>query len=144
MSPKTAALLIKLMGWGFIIFGVVFVAISFPNLDGFARWLTQFFDWSGQAVTEPMTRNARWYAAIMSGLSVGFGTFFVFLVAPLLTHSERSVQLIAKRGGLIAAISWYMVDSLGSLAASVPSNVATNTVFLLAFIVPLLMVKFDD
>jgi len=144
MSPKTAVLLIKLMGWGFIIFGIVFVTMAFAGYDDFARALVPLFDWTGDAATEPLNRGGRWYAAIMSGLSAGFGALYVFLIAPLLTVSHADARHIAKRGGLIAAFIWYIVDGVGSLAAGVPSNVATNTVFLLAFVVPLVMVKFDQ
>lgn len=144
MKPALAALLIKLMGWGFIIFGVVFVSIAFAGYDGFAHWLAMFFDWTGHPHGDLLTRDARWFAAIMSGLSTGFGAVFTFVIAPLLTVPNRTAQNIAKRGGLISAFLWYIVDSTGSLAAGVPSNVAMNTLFLLAFIVPLLTVKFTD
>ncbi len=141
MTPKLAARLISLMGWGFIIFGVIFVTIAFPAYDGFAKILTRWFDWTGGAQVEILTRNARWFAAIMSGLSAGFGAFYVFLVAPLLMRPNLEVQQIARKGGLIAVVMWYVVDSIGSMAASVPSNVAMNTLFLLALAVPLILMK---
>jgi len=57
---------------------------------------------------------------------------------------NRQVQTIAKRGGLIAAGIWFIVDSAGSIAAGVPSNVAMNFLFLLCIAMPLLMMKFSD
>lgn len=141
MTPTRAATLIRLMGWGFIIFGIVFVTIAFPAFDGFAKSLSHFFDWTGQTVSDPLSRSARWFAAIMSGLSAGFGAFFVFLIAPLLAHKDNAVFQTVKRGGLIAAGLWYIVDSAGSVAAGVPSNVVMNTLFLAAFAVPLILVK---
>ena len=143
MTPKHAALWLRLMGWGFILFGIVFVTLAFPKFDDLAHAITAFFDWSGQASKEELTRNARWFGAIMSGLSAGFGAFYVFLVAPLLTIQNLSVNQIAKRGGLIAAFIWYIVDNAGSLGAGVPSNVATNSLFLAAYVLPLLLVKFE-
>lgn len=141
MTPKRAATLVRLMGWGFIIFGIVFVTIAFPQLDGFAKTLSGLFDWTGQAAFDSLTRSARWYAAIMSGLSAGFGAFYVFLVAPLLSHRDADVVNLVKRGGLIAVGLWYVVDNIGSVAAGVPSNVAMNTLFLAAFALPLILVK---
>ena len=81
---------------------------------------------------------------ICSGLSAGFGALYVFLVAPLLYLPDSTVRRLAKRGGLIAAFIWFVIDNIGSLAAGVPSNVAMNTVFLLAIAGPLIMVKFPD
>ena len=144
MTPKLAANMLRLMGWGFILFGIVFVTIAFAGHDGFARNLVPIFDWSGGSPNEGLTREARWFAAIMSGLSSGFGAFYVFLVAPLLNVSNAQARQISKRAGLIAALLWYVVDSTGSFAAGVPSNVAMNTVFLIGLTAPLLMVKFPD
>ena len=141
MTPTRAATLIRLMGWGFIIFGIVFVTIAFPALDSFAIAISQLFDWTGLTTSNPLTREARWFAAIMSGLSAGFGAFFVFIIAPLLSHKDAAVFQTIKRGGLMAAGIWYIVDSIGSVAAGVPSNVAMNTLFLAVFAIPLLLVK---
>jgi len=91
MTPKRAAILISLMGWGFIIFGVVFVTIAFPAFDSFAKVLSYLFDWTGQTTSDSLSRSARWFAAIMSGMSAGLGAFFVFIVAPLLSHKDNEV-----------------------------------------------------
>lgn len=144
MRPKLVANQLRIMGWGFIVFGLVFVTISFSEHGGFAHKLAPIFDWTGGGHDELLTRDARWFNAIMSGLSAGFGAFYVFVVAPILTLKEPIARQIAKRGGLIAALIWFVIDSVGSYGAGVPSNVAMNTLFLLLIIVPLLMVKFPD
>ena len=144
MTPKLAANMLRLMGWGFILFGIVFVTIAFAGYNGLARNLVPIFDWSGGVPTEGLTREARWFAAIMSGLSAGFGAFWVFLIAPLLASNHALSQQLAKRSGLIAVGIWYVIDSAGSLGAGVPSNVATNTLFLMGFLIPLLRVKLPD
>ena len=141
MTPKRAGIFISLMGWGFIIFGVVFVTIAFPALDGFAKAISPLFDWTGLTASDSLTRSARWFAAIMSGLSSGFGAFFAFVVAPLLSHKDDEVFRTVKRGGLIAAGLWFVVDSTGSVAAGVPSNVVMNCIFFVTFALPLLLVK---
>ena len=143
MTPTRAAFLIRLMAWGFIIFGIVFVSIAFPAFDSFAKKLSYLFDWTGQTNSSSLTRSARWFAAIMSGMSAGLGAFFAFIVAPLLSHNDREVFQTIKRGALIAAGLWYVVDSIGSVAAGVPSNVVMNTLFLAAYTVPLILVKQD-
>lgn len=144
MTPKLAATQLRLMGWGFIIFGVVFVTISLAGYDGFARRLTGIFDWTGAPRTDVLGRDARWFAAIMSGMSAAIGVLYAFVIAPLLSSPDLKARQIAKRGGLIAAFTWYIVDSLGSFGAGVPSNVAMNTLFLLGIALPLVMVKWTD
>ncbi|MEP3890668.1 MAG: hypothetical protein ABJN69_09375 [Hellea sp.] len=144
MTPKLAANILRLMGWGFIIFGVIFVTIAFAGIDGFARSLVPIFDWTGGVPDIGLTREARWFAAIMSGLSAGLGAFYAFLVAPLLNVSHSQTRQIAKRGGLIAAVIWFVVDSTGSFGAGVSSNIVMNFVFLIGLAAPLLMVKFPE
>jgi len=144
MTPKFAANQLRIMGWGFIVFGLIFVTISFSDHGGFAHKLAPIFDWTGGRHNEVLTRDARWFNAIMSGLSTGFGAFYVFVIAPILTTKDVAARKIAKRGGLIAVLIWFIVDSAGSLGAGVPSNVATNSIFFILIFIPLLMVKFAD
>jgi len=143
MTPKHAARIITLAGWGFILFGVVFVTIAFSSLDGIARAIISGFDWTGEAAGEPLTRNSRWFGGIMSGVCAGLGALFAFVVAPLLSNPNAAARQVAKRGGLIALSLWYVIDTAGSLAAGVPSNAAMNTIFLIMLAGPLLMVKFE-
>lgn len=143
MTPKHAARLISLMGWGFIIFGFIYVTIAFPAFDSFAKKLSHLFDWTGLTAADDLSRSARWLAAIMSGLSAGFGAFYVFIVAPLVQYQDVSVFHTIKRGGLIAAGLWFVIDSTGSVAAGVPSNVAPNLLFLAMYAVPLILVKYE-
>ncbi len=141
MTPKTAALCLRLIGWGFIIFGVIFVSLAFAGYDRAAQSLLFLFDWQTASYPESLTRNARWWAAILSGLSAGFGALYVFVVAPIITLEEPQAARIAKRGGLIAACLWMVIDSAGSLAAGVPSNVVMNTVFFVMITGPLWLMK---
>lgn len=144
MTPKFAATLLTLSGWGFVIFGLLFVTIAFPNYDGFAHSLANLFDWTGGPHTEELTRDARWYAAIMSGFSAGFGGIFIFLIAPILRQGNVDAKRIARRGGILATALWFLIDSTGSLAAGVPSNVVMNAIFLTALTGPLLLLKVEE
>jgi len=82
---------------------------------------------------ESFSRDAQWFGAIWSGLGAGFGALYVFVVAPLLTAPHREAQTTAKRGGLIAAAIWFIVDSA-----------VLNFLFLLCIAVPLLLVNLDS
>ncbi len=144
MTPKLAATLLRLNGLGFIIFCTTFVTIAFTGYDGFALHITDLFDWTGEPRTETLSRDARWFGAIWSGLGAGFGALYLCLIAPLMTLQNREAQNLARRGGLIAVVIWFVVDSTGSYAAGVPSNVAMNFLFLVLIATPLLMVKFDE
>lgn len=141
MTPQTASHFIKFLGWAFILFGGLFVTLSFAGFDGFAQKLLVLFDWQTNNFDEPMTRNARWWAGVLSGLSAGFGGLYVFVVAPLLTVSDATARNIARRGGLIAACLWMVIDSTGSYASGVGSNVIMNALFFAMIIGPLWLMK---
>lgn len=141
MTPQTASNLLKLIGWGFILFGVFFVTLSFAGYDGVAQKLLVLFDWQTHSFDEPMTRNARWWAGILSGLSAGFGGLYVFVVAPLLTAGHAPSAKIARRGGIIAACIWMIIDSTGSYASGVGSNVIMNVIFFVMITGPLIFMK---
>ncbi len=143
MTPKFAANLLRLNGLGFILFCTMFVTIAFSDYDGFAHHIADLFDWTGPPHDEDLSRDARWFGAIWSGLGAGFGALYFFLIAPLMTLPNRAAQNIARRGGLIGVLVWFVVDSLGSFAAGVPSNVAMNFLFLILIATPLLWVNFD-
>lgn len=141
MKPKTAANLLKFIGWGFILFGIAFVSLAFAGYDGPAQKLLILFDWQTLSHDQVMTRNARWWAGILSGLSAGFGALYVFVVAPLLTAGHAPSARIARRGGLIAVCIWMVIDSAGSYAAGVPSNVVMNALFFAMIAGPLWAVR---
>jgi len=144
MTPKRAALFLRLTGWGFIIFCTVFVTIAFEGYDGIAHGIADVFDWTGPPHDEVLSRDARWFGAIWAGMGAALGAVYIWLVAPLLMTTNREVQKIARRGGLIVAAIWYIIDSAGSFAAGVSSNVAMNTIFLICIAGPLVMVKFEE
>jgi len=142
MTPQLASTILRLCGWGFIIFGVLFVTISFPNFDAIGHYIADLFDWTPGPHDEVLTRDARWFGAIMAGVCAGLGGIFAFVVAPLLTLPNEAARNLAKRGGLISICIWFVIDSVGSIAAGVPSNAVLNAIFFLAITVPLLTVKF--
>lgn len=143
MTPNTAARIVGFTGWGFIIFGVPFVAISFTGYDSFAHASIDFLDIS-QTHTEVLTRDARLFGAVFAGLITGFGALYAFGIAPLLKITNREANNIAKRAGIIAAIAWFIVDSAGSIASGVWSNAMFNVIYLLLLVVPLALVKFEN
>ncbi|MEO0599979.1 MAG: hypothetical protein AAF211_00995 [Myxococcota bacterium] len=72
--------------------------------------------------------------AVLGGVMVGWGvTLLALTFGPL----QRDVRGVA-RAMLSGLVTWFVVDSAGSLAAGLPANVVLNTVFLGLFLVPLL------
>ena len=142
MTPKKCATLLTLVGYGFVIFSLIWVLTAFAPIDRPARLLIDILDWPLDGLPAEPSGEARWMGAIGAGLTCGLGLMFVLIFAPIIRMNDPVTGGIVRKGALIGVIAWYVVDSSGSVAAGVPSNAVFNAVFLLLIVVPLYRVKF--
>lgn len=142
MSPHSCANLLKLVGYGFVVFGLVWVTTSFAGYDRPGRLLLDLLHWPLDGLPNNPSIEARWMGGIGAGLTVAIGLFFAQIFAPIIALNDQKVGGIVRKGALLGLIGWYLVDGAGSIASGVPSNVAFNTIFLLAAAIPLWRVKF--
>jgi hypothetical protein len=75
----------------------------------------------------------RLLSAIGGGLTMGWGVM-IYLVASMLYPREPE---LGRSIILSSVVTWFVVDSMGSVAAGAPANVLINLVFLLMLVVPL-------
>jgi hypothetical protein len=141
MTPQTCSTLLKLSGWGFTLFGLIWVSSAFASFDAPGRMLTDLLDWPFDGKPETVSREFRWLSAIGAGLTAGIGLMFVTIIAPLIKHDDTNVRAMVKRGVLISFTAWYVIDSAGSIASGVPSNAVFNTLFYAMVAIPLWLVK---
>ncbi len=143
MTPKTCAALLTLTGYGFVVFGLIWVLTGFAAIDAPARVLIDVLDWPLDGLPSAPSQEARWMGAIGAGLTVGLGLIFAFVFSPLIKINNPVVGPIVRRGGLLAMTSWLVIDNSGSISSGVTSNAVFNTVFYLLVAVPLVLVKFS-
>lgn len=133
MSPHAASQFLKVVS--IISFGMalIFASAAFAPVDGASRLILDLLDWplgDGNALAQ----EARWFAAICGGVWASLSVLYYLVVAPAVARGDEE----ARRGGLIAIIVWFVVDSAGSIASGVASNALFNVPFLILFLVPLL------
>ena len=80
-------------------------------------------------IDEPVVRLL---SAITGGVMAGWGLMMYLFVTEVVPKDPA----LGRRIILLGIGAWYIVDSSMSLAAGAPLNVASNTVFLLLFVVP--------
>ena len=68
-----------------------------------------------------------------AGLLASMAMNNLWVVAPELEKGNFRVL----RGSAIATLSWYLIDSVGSVTSGVPSNAVFNTAFLVMLLYPL-------
>ncbi|NKB51997.1 MAG: excinuclease ABC subunit A [Rhizobiaceae bacterium] len=76
---------------------------------------------------------ARLWIGISGGLLIGWGATLLLIA----TQVYPNTPLLGRRIILTGIISWFVMDSAGSMVAGAPFNVVMNLSFLVLFVVPL-------
>jgi hypothetical protein len=114
-------------------FGVLVAAAALPAAAGITRFLVDLVFWpvdGGQSLAAPETRL---FCAIAGGVMAGWG-ITMWLIATRLYAREPE---LARTMILEGAVTWFVIDSIGSTLAGAPGNVLLNIPFLLMFVLPL-------
>ncbi|MBY0421734.1 MAG: hypothetical protein K2Q06_05475 [Parvularculaceae bacterium] len=137
MSPKTAALLLRVnAAISMIAFGLVWALAAF-GVEAPVRLALDVLKWPVDGDPGSFSAEARWFSALGGAFLVAFGLLIYGLVAPGVARGDRE----ARRWGLVSLFVWFVIDSLGSIAAGAPSNAVFNVVFLVLFAGPMLAVR---
>ena len=112
-------------------FGILMVFGAHELTDGPLRLLADLFilpfDDRG-----PVTSEAQLLAAILGGVMVSWGLLYWMVIDVLLPQNPALLKHIV----MVTIGVWFVIDSLGSLAAGSWINVVSNVGFLAAFILP--------
>lgn len=116
-----------------IAFGILIAASSSPIAAAPTQFLADLIFFpidDAQTLAAPETRLM---SAISGGVMAGWGV----LLWLLSTHVFPKDQALAAKLIITSIITWFVVDSTGSLLAGAPINAVINVSFLLIFCVPL-------
>ena len=137
MTHKQAANIMRYLAVAFFVLALVFASGAFASLDGASKLLHDTADWPIDGSMADYTREAKWFSAIGGGIFAGFSVLLFLVVAPLIEEGSQ----LAIRGTIISMLVWFVIDSAGSVAAGVPSNVIFNTIFLAMILGPVLAIR---
>lgn len=113
-----------------VLFGVAFTGAAFAQTDGLTRL---FYALIGAGLPDNFLEAPalRFSLAILGAVLIGWGLTILVL---LRTGTHAPSQLWQ---GLTAAfVIWYALDSFVSVATGFPLNALSNTVILIAYLVP--------
>ena len=135
MSDQLTISILKWASIGLVIFGIAIAAAAVPSM----AWLmTQFIDlafWPFDGAQTLSAAETRFLCAICGGVLTGWGVVLYQVTTRILVKEPE----LAKSIILWSAGSWFVVDSLGSIASGAPMNALYNLAFLALFVVPLMM-----
>ena len=115
------------------IFGPVFALGTMLPASEPARWTLDFLSWpldGMQTYTDPTTR---FLSALTGGFLLGWGVMVWCLRHWVYDLAPEGVR----RSVLIGALSWFVLDSSGSIASGNPSNAFFNIIVLLMVVGPM-------
>ena len=116
------------------LYTLVWGLAPYTSINMPARFLLDVLDWPIDNTAAALDRNTKWLSAIGASFLGAVAVFLWGIVAPALKRGDAEVA----RTALLAFIVWYVIDSVGSIAAGVFSNAIFNTIYLVAMALPLL------
>lgn len=114
-------------------FGLMVAAAAHPAGAGLTMFFADILIWPFDGNPAEPDQITRLISAIGGGVMVGWGVLLWMLVTQIMPRLPD----IGRRMILISIITWFVIDSTGSVVSGVPLNVAGNLIFLIAFLVPL-------
>ena len=115
--------------------GLIFFLSLFTSLDILTHLFLDIAVWPFDSAQNLNTDEAQLLTAISGGMLFGWGMmFWVVTTDVYATNPKLGGKII-----LISIISWFIIDSTGSIIAGFGANAVMNISFLLFFSVPVLM-----
>lgn len=138
MSPRAAAAMLRFNIITLIIaFGVIWALGAVHGWDGPVRFLLDILKWPIDGDPGPFDATDRWFSALGGAFLTAFGVLFYLVAPPALERGEEA----PRKASVASLLTWFTIDSLGSIASGAASNAAFNVAILALFLAPLLLVR---
>ncbi len=140
MSLNTRANFLMVVSIVFVIYSLLWALAPFSGINIPARLIIDFADWPMGNFDVPLDRNTMWLSAIGAGLLAAVSVFLGGIVVPAIKARDTRTTNVT----ILAMGLWYVIDSAGSFAAGVNSNVFFNSIFLALVLIPIVGIEKSD
>jgi hypothetical protein len=114
--------------FGLVLLGAGFAATSAPS--------EAIFAFLGSPLSGDFDRHLRFSTSLMGAVTFGWGAT-CYIAFRALWLIDRNAAAPLWRSLMVATIIWYVIDSTASVATGFALNAVSNTLFTVAFLVPL-------
>ena len=114
-------------------FGLLGPIGALPATSEITRFFADLAFFPLDGTPEQLDPAARFFWAITGGVIAGWGVMIWMVATRLLPHDPA----LARSMILTAAVTWFVIDGLGSVLSGAPMNALYNVGFLVLFVVPL-------
>ncbi len=139
MSLNTRANFLMVVSVIFAIYSLLWGLAPFSEFNISARFILDLADWPINNLDSPLDKNTMWLSAIGAGLLATVSVFLGGIVVPAIREKNTRIINIT----ILAMLVWYVIDSAGSMAAGVGSNVFFNSIYLALVLTPLVCMGID-
>ncbi len=133
MSLNTRSRFMMIISIIFFIYSILWGIAPYTSINFPSRIILDLSDWPVDSLSVPLDRNTMWLSAIGAGLLGAVSIFLGGIVAPAIKEGNKRVIRVT----ILAMIFWYIMDSAGSIASGVNSNIFFNSIYLLLVLTPL-------
>ena len=137
MSLNTRSKLMMIVAIAFFVYAILWALAPYPSINLPARAILDISDWPINNLSTPLDKHTQWLSSIAAGILAALSIFLGGIVAPAIKERNTSITQVA----IMAMIAWYAIDSVGSIASGVTSNVFFNTIYLALVLAPLIGIK---
>ena len=121
----------------FFAYAILWGLAPYPSINFPARLILDLADWPLDSLSIPLDKNTQFLSAIGSGELAAISIFLGGIVVPAI----KDRNTVITRQAIIAMSTWYILDSSGSIAAGVASNVFFNSIYFILVLIPLVGIK---
>jgi hypothetical protein len=114
-------------------FGPIFFLGTMTTTMEPARFTLDLLSWPIDGITTYQSPDTRFLSALTGGFLLGWGVMIWFLSIWVYDHAPEAIR----KSVLIGILSWFFLDSAGSIASGNPSNALINILVLLLAAGPL-------
>jgi hypothetical protein len=111
---------------------VFFLGTMVPTMEP-ARLTLDLLSWPVDGATTYASPDVRFLSALTGGFLLGWGVTVWMLAATVYDKAPEAVRRVV----LFGLLSWFLLDSSGSIASGNPSNALFNVLVLLLAVGPL-------
>ncbi|WP_298256461.1 hypothetical protein [uncultured Litoreibacter sp.] len=132
MEIQTMSRRLKIVGVVNLIFGAICALAALPALNMPAMMFADLVIWPIGAGVDGTSPVARLMLAIAGGVIAGLGAIWFAASGKPCEEAPMAVRKMLTAG----ALTWFVIDSTGSLLAAAPLNVLGNAGYLLLLLWP--------
>ena len=114
-------------------FGLLTVVSVLPGISELMRLFLDLAFWPLDGAQNASGGEVALLSAILGGITIGWGVMFWQVSARLYPRDPELARSLI----LSSIVTWFVIDSTGSVLAGAPFNALYNASFLLLFAVPL-------